>query len=105
MTEAEKKNATNNSQYNLFSNVQAGYYWSGTENLAFPGPITFGTQSGSQDISNNYDSQYYSWLVRSGDISAVPLPSADVLFLVSVFPALALGPIVEHFLMKSGITF
>ena len=69
-----------NSQLTLFTDVQPGYYWSSTLSPIFPGPFTFVFGSGAQDASNNYDSPYYSWLVRSGDVNAVPVPASALLF-------------------------
>ena len=72
------------SQFSNFKNVVAGSYWSGTENLAFPGPISFSFLAGTQDISNNYDTQYHSWLVMSGDIAAVPVPPQTPMLVIAM---------------------
>ena len=70
------------SNFELFSNIQNEFYWSGTENLAFPGPFAFRFQQGVQDASNNYDSPYFSWLVRSGDVTPIPLPNSIYLIVI-----------------------
>ena len=61
----------------LLTDVQA-FYWSGTEFDSFNAWLfLFG--NGSQlnlDESNNF----YGWAVRSGDVSAVPVPAAVWLF-------------------------
>jgi hypothetical protein len=66
----------NNGQLALFTNVQAGRYWSATLSPFFPGPYTFSLGGGTQDSSNNYSSSYYSWLVRDGDVAA-PIPEPE----------------------------
>jgi len=66
----------------LFTNLQSGYYWSGTEFA----PYTYGAwyfyfYDGYQyyNVKSNY---YYALAVRSGDVAAsvVPVPAAVWLF-------------------------
>jgi len=63
-----------------FSNIQLNLYWSATEQALFtPQAWTFDMNSGNQ---NSYDKAnlLYAWAVRSGDISAIPVPAAAWLF-------------------------
>ena len=58
----------------LFSNVQAGIYWSGTEH--FPNPLSFAQtyHFGLGAIGNHFKtSNFYAWAVRDGDVVAQPL--------------------------------
>ncbi|WP_297293005.1 PEP-CTERM sorting domain-containing protein, partial [Oceanicoccus sp.] len=61
-------------------NLQSYVYWSGTEYA--PGSYDawyFGTDRGYQyNITKSLE--YYAWAVRSGDVSAVPVPAAVWLF-------------------------
>ncbi|MCP3672532.1 MAG: VPLPA-CTERM sorting domain-containing protein [Gammaproteobacteria bacterium] len=63
-----------------FLNVQSDFYWYGEEYA--PGAYhawAFGTVNGGQGTSGkNYS--YYSWAVRAGDVSSVPVPAAAWLF-------------------------
>ena len=71
-----------NANYDLFSNVQSGYYWS---NTAFTGDDAhawhFHMNDGSQDPYYKIRSMY-AWAVHSGDVSmaVVPVPAAAWLF-------------------------
>ena len=63
---------THNANYNLFSNVLADYYWSGTEyapNTIFAWGITF--NDGFQGANYKYDGSY-ALAVSPGDVAAVP---------------------------------
>ncbi|MBL3529359.1 MAG: DUF1566 domain-containing protein [gamma proteobacterium endosymbiont of Lamellibrachia anaximandri] len=63
----------------LFLNLQANYYWSGTERRLHPVSLRaweFSTRDGKQRISNMSE-EMYVWAVRSGD--AVPEPSTVLL--------------------------
>ena len=68
---------------NLFINVQSSSeYWSATEyapnnNLAWI--FNMGTGSGYQTINTKSAGQF-AWAVKSGDVSAVPVPAAAWLF-------------------------
>lgn len=62
-------------------NLQSLAYWSGTEcpsctNSAWG----FDTSSGGQSDYTKNNSGMYAWAVRSGDVSAVPVPAAVWLF-------------------------
>ena len=61
-----------------FSNVQAGYYWSGSE-LNSSYAWLFGFNDGSQ-LDFVKGGNLFAWAVRSGDVSAVPIPAAVWLF-------------------------
>jgi len=73
--------ASHNSYFDLFSNIQADVYWSGTEYA--PNPTgqawVFGFLYGGQDADLK-TSTLYGWAVRPGDITVVPLPAAFWLF-------------------------
>lgn len=60
-----------------FSNVQSSGYWSGSTFVSTPWFFDFG--NGSQSI-NGQPIIYFAWAVRSGDVSAVPVPAAVWLF-------------------------
>jgi len=65
-----------NANFNLFSNVQSSWYWSGTEyapliNLAWG----FNTSGGGL-FNLNKNLNLYAWAVRDGDVAAVPEPGA-----------------------------
>ena len=69
-----------NANYDLFSNVQSGDYWSATEYA----PLTYGawnfTMNGGYQGYSGKTVNYYAWAVQSGDVSAVPVPTAVWLF-------------------------
>ena len=67
---------------NYFSNVQAYLYWSSTEYSSDPKYMyawLFNTFTGNQGATFK-SSQYYAWAVSPGNIAAVPVPSALLLF-------------------------
>ena len=56
-----------------FDNLIASGYWSGTEYAGIPGVAwDFSMGTGVHDFDNGYD--FYGLAVRSGDVSAVPIP-------------------------------
>ena len=63
-----------------FSNIQSWYYWTGIEYAPSVGDAWgFYATTGFQfNLSKDYP--LYGWAVRSGDVSAVPVPSAAWLF-------------------------
>ena len=64
--------ASHNSNYNDFSNVQSGKYWSATEYAPLPGNawyFNFGN-GGQYEASKAYS--LYAWAVHSGDVGAPP---------------------------------
>ena len=67
-----------------FSNVQDGSYWSSTEYAPDPNKVwRFRFLNGVQSEGNKINSSaigFYAWAVRSGDVSAVPVPAAVWLF-------------------------
>ena len=64
----------------LFRNIQDIEYWSGVESATHPFlSWRFRTQNGLQG-RNGKGFQYYAWAVRSGDVTAVPVPTAFWLF-------------------------
>ena len=71
---------SHNSFFDLFSNIQADVYWSGTEYASDTTRAwVFGFLYGGQDA--NYKSgTLHAWAVLPGDVLAVPLPAAGWLF-------------------------
>lgn len=68
-------------QLGLFTNLQSGYYWSGTEYATNTnGAWSFNFNSGLQSHYNKSDNLLYALAVRSGDVAAVPVPAAVWLF-------------------------
>ncbi len=58
-----------------FDNLIAGWYWTGTENDYNPdGAWDYDLGDGFQDIYNKVAFNDYGLAVRSGDVSAVPIP-------------------------------
>jgi hypothetical protein len=72
-----------NEQYSLFKNIRMDHYWSETISPIYPGPFTFVFSAGAQDASNNYDTPYYAFVVRTGDVTAVPEPSTGALYILA----------------------
>ena len=71
---------THNDNYDLFTSIQDDAYWSGTDysgdtNFAF----YFHMINGEQDI-NGKGASNHAWVVHSGDVGVVPIPSAVWLF-------------------------
>ncbi len=63
----------------LFSNVQSRLYWSGTELALGTSSAWFTSfRSGRQSTSEKEEFNF-AWAVRSGDVAAVPAPSAMLL--------------------------
>jgi hypothetical protein len=79
---------THNANYNLFSNLQAGLYWSGT--VAIPddqrghGAFLFSTYFGYQDSASKYGYSLYALAVRPGQVSAVPEAQTYALMLAGL---------------------
>ena len=64
-----------------FDNLMAMYYWSGTEFASKPDYAWyFNMYFGLQDGNDKDDSEAYGLAVRSGQVSAVPIPGAIWLF-------------------------
>jgi hypothetical protein len=85
----------------LFANIQANidpfisFYWTSTESVEFnlSGPV-YKPQAFSFDdgeITLYPSSENYSWAVRNGDVSAVPLPAAIWLFSSGLFCVVGLA--------------
>ena len=71
---------THNSNYDLFTNIVPGIYWTGTERAdATSSAWTFRFDTGEQrSFSKSVGS--FAWAVQSGDVGAVPVPAAMWLF-------------------------
>lgn len=70
---------THSSNYDLFSNIVNGIYWTATEHASFPDMAWIFSTAGS----NNYNFKTLNinaWAVHTGDVSAVPVPAAVWLF-------------------------
>jgi len=64
----------------LFTNVQANFYWSGTEFASNPSNAwNFSFRTGFQRASSS-SAALFAWAVRPGDVSVVPVPAAVWLF-------------------------
>ena len=74
------QNGITSSAPGLFTNVQSGYYWSGTEYAPFTGGAWIVVFSDGDQGSVSKDGNYYALAVRSGDVAAVPVPAAVWLF-------------------------
>lgn len=59
-----------------FTNLQANWYWSGTEYAASPNVWTFNFYDGLQDILAQNGNSFFAWAVRDGDVDPVPIPGA-----------------------------
>ena len=71
---------THNVNYDLFSNIETKFYWSGTEfapaaHLAW----AFNFHNGRQ-LNGIRTSPVFAWAVQSGDVGVVPVPAAVWLF-------------------------
>ena len=72
---------TNNTNYDLFNNVQAGLYWSETGIPTTDLVFTFNMLDGNQTVNfKPFTGGIYAWAVQSGDISTVPVPASIWLF-------------------------
>ncbi len=77
-TAGQSITTSHNANFNLFTNVQNDWYWSGTGytsglSLAWG----FGTVNGNQNVGRKYYSNY-SWAALSGNFAAVQTPGAAV---------------------------
>lgn len=60
----------------LFTNVQSGYYWSGSECTPGIGNACFFGFSGGVQGAYYKGSNLYAWAVRPGEVAPVPVPGA-----------------------------
>ncbi len=63
-----------------FSNLQSSYYWSGVEYAPYTYRAWYFHTGGGYQNTSNKVGNLYGWAVRSGDVSAVPVPAAVWLF-------------------------
>lgn len=72
---------THNSNYDLFSNIQADIYWSSTEYAPNTSSFAWGFGAGDgYQYAYNKSNTYYAWAVHPGDVAVVPVPAAAWLF-------------------------
>ena len=72
---------THNASYDLFSNVQGNYYWSGTSWApSTTNAWDFIFVTGGQNFASKVGGGFAAWAVAPGNISAVPVPAAVWLF-------------------------
>ncbi len=68
---------------NPFSNVQAGFYWSGTEFATFTGFAWFFNFNSGVQFANGKGLNVSAWAVHSGDVSATPaIPEPSTMLLM-----------------------
>lgn len=73
------------SSMGLFTNVQPGWYWSGTDSgPAWPDKTFFNgfgpDWGGYQDVGTNFGAvEKHGWAVRDGDVALIPEPSTALL--------------------------
>lgn len=63
-----------------FNNVQSNFYWSATEIAPSTGDAWFFHMFNGEQSNANKGNSLYGWAVQSGDVSAVPVPTAVWLF-------------------------
>ncbi len=70
-----------NDYLSLFENLQSQAYWSGTEYAPNTDRVAWGFSTGGGHQFDDFKYYHsYAWAVRSGDVSAVPVPAAVWLF-------------------------
>lgn len=73
---------TNSVNLALFSNIQSFIYWSAVEFSPDPSNAwAFGTGVGYQS-GDNRNVEFYAWAVRSGDVTASPVPEPGSIWLI-----------------------
>jgi hypothetical protein len=66
-----------------FENLQSFLYWYGNDFMVTQ--AIFDTQIGLQNAFRNPEEEFFTWAVRSGDVTVVPVPSALWLFASGLF--------------------
>jgi Protein of unknown function (DUF1566) len=69
---------THNTNFDLFSNIQSDLYWSATSFIGLDAWALNMNDGNQLHGPKNFESN--AWAVRSGDVSAVPVPAAFWLF-------------------------
>ncbi len=75
----------------LFSNVQADFFWSGTEFALNPDYAWFFSFHGGLQFKGNVDAVLLAWAVHSGDVGALSLPEPGTIALMGLGLAGLLG--------------
>ena len=78
-------NTNHNSNYDLFGYLEPAGFWSATEAPIQPYPPYYDnafsfTMSGNLVTEEKSSNHIYAWAVHTGDVSAVPIPTAAWLF-------------------------
>jgi hypothetical protein len=82
--------AQHNANFDLFTNLNNGHYWTGTQFAADPNYTWyFNFGGGNQQREQVIVPSYYAMAVRSGDVAPIPEPSMRELYLVGVLMILA----------------
>jgi hypothetical protein len=71
---------THNANFSLFNNIQNDGYWSGTEGDPGSGDALDFYFNGGFQFPGGKSTNLFTWAVRTGDVSAVPIPAAAWLF-------------------------
>lgn len=76
---------THNANFDLFSNIQAGDYWSTTDLTGDNrNAWIFNMGNGIRSSANKGRNTYFAWAIRDGDVAAVPEPSILALMLSGI---------------------
>ena len=77
--------SVHNANYNLFTNIQSGKYWSSTDLELIALYAWYFDFSNGEQNENGKGFDGYAWAVYTGDVSTVPVPPAIWLFCSGLF--------------------